>query len=186
MKIKAIIVPGNGGDKPGDKWFPYVKEKLEKLGIETINTEFPDPVIARKEYWLPFLKELNANENTILIGHSSGAVAAMRYAENNKIFGSALMGVYTEHFNNEREKQSGYFDSPWNWDAIKNNQKWVIVFASTDDPFIPITMPREIRDRLKAEYHEFSDRGHWSQNKIPELVETLKAKIVLASLSSER
>ena len=137
-KLKAIIVPGNGDDNPEDKWFPYVQKELTKLGIETINVKFPDPILARKEYWLPFLKKLGADKNTILIGHSSGAIAAMRFAEKNKIFGSVLVGSYVSHLNNEDEKKSGYFDTPWNWSIIKNNQNWIIQFASTNDPFIPI------------------------------------------------
>ena len=37
-------------------------------------------VLAREEIWIPFMKEhLNCNENTVIVGHSSGAEAAMRY-----------------------------------------------------------------------------------------------------------
>jgi len=37
-------------------------------------------------YWLPFLKdELKADEYSILIGHSSGSIAALRFAEENNI-----------------------------------------------------------------------------------------------------
>ena len=36
--------------------------------------------------WLPFMKdELGVDENTIIIGHSSGACAAVRFAENHKV-----------------------------------------------------------------------------------------------------
>ena len=93
MKIKAILIPGNGGSTPNEGWKPYLERELPKLGIEVVNKQFPDAVLARAEYWLPFIKELGADENTILIGHSSGAVAAMRYVETNKIilsFGGCL------------------------------------------------------------------------------------------------
>lgn len=179
-KIKAIIIPGNGDDSPEDKWFPYVAEELEKLGIETINVKFPDPVLARKEYWLPFLKKLGADENTILIGHSSGAVAAMRYAEENKILGSVLVGVYYTHLDDENEKKSGYFDDPWNWQKIKTNQQWIIEFASTDDPYIPIEQPRYINEMLSAQYYEYSDQKHFSEKDhttFPEIIECIKKKI---------
>ena len=179
MRTKAIIVPGNGNDKPEYIWHPYLKTELEKLGIETVNVEFPDPDIARSEYWLPYIKELGADENTMLIGHSSGAVAAMRYAETNKIFGSVLLGVYTMDLGDAKEKQSGYFDTPWNWKAIKNNQQWVMVFASTDDQYIPIEQPREIRDKLNAEYYEYTDKGHWGQKEIPEVIEAIKKRLVV-------
>ncbi len=179
--LKAIVVPGNGDDNPEDKWFLYVTAELEKLGIKTINVKFPDPVLARKEYWLPFLKELGADENTILIGHSSGAIAAMRYAENNKILGSVLVGTYHSHLNNEDEKRSGYFDTPWNWGAIKKNQQWIIQFASTDDPYVPITEMRTVHEKLGTEYFEYTDQGHFGSDKnrtvFPEMIEAIKKKV---------
>ena len=178
---KAIIVPGNGDDNPSDKWFPYVEKELGKLGIPTTNVKFPDPVLARKEFWLPFIKQLGADEHTILIGHSSGAIAAMRFAENNRILGSILIGTYFSHLNKEDEKKSGYFDIPWDWDAIKKNQRWIIQFASTDDPYIPISEARTVHEKLGTEYYEYTDQGHFGSDKgrvrFPELIDAVKKKI---------
>lgn len=69
--MKAIFLPGNGGGSPKDNWFPYLQRELEKLNIEVIVEELPDSQLARAAYWLPFLKKLHADKNTILIGHSS-------------------------------------------------------------------------------------------------------------------
>ena len=122
-KIKIIFIHGNGGCTPQDNWFPYLKTELEKLGLCVIARQFPDAQLARADYWLPFLKnELNANEHTIIVGHSSGALAAMRFAEHNKLLGSILIGAMHTDLNIESERLSGYFDTPWNWTAIKNNQ----------------------------------------------------------------
>ena len=47
---------------------------------------FPDPVMARESVWIPFMQdELSCDQHTIIIGHSSGAEAAMRYAETHKV-----------------------------------------------------------------------------------------------------
>lgn len=180
--MKAILIPGNGGGAPDDNWFPYLDRELPKLGIRVINTQFPDPELARKKYWLPFIKELGADENTILIGHSSGALAAMRFAETNKILGSVLVGACYTDLGDESEKQSGYYEDPWKWDAIKSNQKWIIQFASTDDPFIPIEEARYVHEHLDTEYREFRDKGHFGNDpepklEFPELVDRLKARI---------
>ncbi|HUQ85748.1 MAG TPA: alpha/beta fold hydrolase [Candidatus Limnocylindrales bacterium] len=179
---KAIFIPGNGGGTPQDNWFPYLKTELENLHVNVIASDFPDSDLARAKYWLPFLKELGADENTILIGHSSGSVAAMKYAENNKILGSVLVGSYYTDTGDEKEKASGYFDTPWNWEAIKQNQKWIIQFASTDDPWIPIAEPRFVHDKLDTEYHEFTDKGHFGGDyhkpEFPELLAALKNKLI--------
>ena len=40
-------------------------------------------------------ENLKVDEETIIIGHSSGACAAVRYAEENKVAGIILVGAYT-------------------------------------------------------------------------------------------
>ncbi len=180
--MKAILIPGNGGGSPEDNWLPYLERELPKLGIEVINTQFPDPELARREYWLPFLKELGANEDTILIGHSSGALAAMRYAETNKILGSVLVGACYTDLGYESEKESHYYDDPWNWEAIKKNQSWIIQFASTDDPFIPLEEARHIHENLGTQYYEYIDQGHFGHGnhvklEFPELLAALQERI---------
>lgn len=181
--IKVIFIPGNDGGTTQHNWFPYLKEELEKLGFEVIAATFPDPIFAREQYWLPFLKELGANERTILIGHSSGAVAAMRFAENNKILGSVLVGACYTDLNDQMEKESGYYNRPWNWKAIKANQKWIIQYASADDPYIPIQEARHIHEHLDTEYYACTDQGHFGDPErpkrvFPEIVQALKEKLI--------
>jgi predicted alpha/beta hydrolase family esterase len=44
--------------------------------------DMPDPYEAKQSIWLPFMRDvLKADESSIIVGHSSGAEAAMRYAE---------------------------------------------------------------------------------------------------------
>lgn len=181
-KMKIILIHGNGGSTADNHWFPVIAEQLKKSGLNVINCQFPETYFAYAHVWLPFLKNvLQADENTILIGHSSGTVAAMRFAEKNKIFGSILVGSYYTDLGFPTEKKSGYFDDPWNWDAIKNNQHWVIQFASIDDPWIPIEEPRFVRDHLDSEYYEFTDQGHFDKEyhkkAFPELLDAIKKKL---------
>ncbi|MFH1670275.1 MAG: alpha/beta hydrolase [Patescibacteria group bacterium] len=184
VKPKIIFLHGNnGGEGDGgaaqDYWFPYAKREFEKFGLEVITKDFPDPKIARQSIWLPFLKdECGADEHSILIGHSSGAIAAMRYAENNKILGSVLVGTYYTNVGDENERRSGYFDVPWGWSAIRKNQQWIIQFASVDDPFFSVEEPRFVSEKLQTEYYEFTDRGHFFDLEFPELVEVVKGKVV--------
>ena len=180
MPAKVIFIPGNGGGTLADNWFPWVGAELAKEGFQIIAQDFPDSVLAREAYWIPFLKELGADENTILVGHSSGAIAAMRYAEKNRILGSVLVGTYYTDLGIETEKLSGYFNRPWQWDAIRTNQKWTAIFASTNDPWIPIAEPRFVQAQLNADYYEYTDQGHFGGDYLkltfPELVQAIQAR----------
>ncbi len=96
--MMAIIIPGNGNTDISENWFPYVKKELEKLGIKTVAKNMPDSYLARRKYWIPFIeKEAKGEKDVILIGHSSGAVATLRYLENHKALGTVIVGAcYTD------------------------------------------------------------------------------------------
>jgi hypothetical protein len=184
MIMQAIIIPGNGNTDISENWFPYIKGKLEKLGIEVIAKNMPDPDLARRLYWIPFIEnELRKEKNPILIGHSSGAVAILRYLENHKALGAVIVGACYTDLGDEKEKISGYFDDEWQWDKIRKNVKWIVQFASTNDPYIPIKEARFIHDKTKSEYHEYNDQGHFGSDvgkkEFPEIVEIIRKKMNL-------
>lgn len=172
---KIIFLPGNGGSTTQDNWFPSAQKAFEEKGLEVVAATFPDPQIGRESIWIPFIKEkLKADEESVLIGHSTGAIAAMRFAEKHPILGSVLVGAYYTDLGMETEKEAEYFKTPWDWEAIKNNQSWISLFASQDDPWIPVEEPRHLHQKLHCEYHEFTDQGHFGgdyhKETFPELV----------------
>lgn len=180
---RVVLLHGNGGGTGDDNWFPYIKKGLKEVGIVCETPNLPDPVAARSKFWLPYIKnELHVDENTIIVGHSSGAIAALKFAEDNKLAGSVLVGAYYTDLGYEDEKASGYFDTPWQWNKIKNNQEWVAIYASADDPYIDISEPQFIRDKLGAEYFELANEGHFGGStrpklEFPELLNFLKKKL---------
>ena len=140
--------------------------------------------------WIFLENELEADENTVLIGHSSGAVAAMRYAEQHRLAGTVLVAACHTDLGDPVERESGYYNRPWDWERIRANQQWIIQYASVDDHCIPIEEGRYVRDQLQTEYYEFTDRGHFlgsssGGKQFPELVVALSEKIKMHSHVSE-
>lgn len=181
---KIILIHGNGGSNSNDVWLPWVARELTALGYEVINRSFPDPVKARAEYWLPFITELGADESTVIIGHSSGAAAAMRYAESHRILGSVLVGACYTDLGDASERVSGYYDAPWDWPAIKSHQRFILQFASPTDPYIPVKEARFIQKKLGAKYFELPGRGHFEQLEFPELLKAIQAAVQRTNSSS--
>lgn len=179
MPLKIIFIHGNGGATSSDIWIPSVSQLLESANTQIIAETFPDNFTAKSSSWLDNLTRLQSDENTILVGHSSGALAAMRYAENNRIFGSVLVGAAHTDLGDPGEKASGYFETAWQWQKIRNNQNWIIQFGSTDDPYIPIDEQYFVRDNLATEFHEYKDRGHFMDKSFPELAKVILEKIKL-------
>ena len=114
--IKVVIVPGNGGGDVWDSnWYGELFHTLRKAsvgrGCVPVLKNMPDPVKAREKIWLPFMWNkddgLGCDERTIIVGHSSGAVAAMRYAEEHKLLGLVLVSACHTDLGMKSERIAG-------------------------------------------------------------------------------
>ncbi len=97
----------------------------------------------------------------------------MRYAETHTLLGSVLVGACYTDLDDPSERISGYYDTPWDWDAIKAHQQWILEYASPDDPYIPIAEARYIQKKLNTKYFELPKRGHFQDKTFPELPKAL-------------
>lgn len=176
MKPRLVYIHGNQTTHWSECWAGLFKAELEKLGFETFFETFPDSILARAEYWLPFVeKHIKAGENDVLIGWSSGATTAMRYAESHKIHSSILISPSYTDLGDEMEKQSGLFDKPWDWEAIKKNQKYTALIYSDNDPYIPQDQFEFIARKLKAETMKIPSAKHFTERQnFPELLDYIK------------
>lgn len=126
---KVIIVSGNGCvDVTKANWYSDVQKKLSKaLNVQVLLPQMPDPLVARESVWIPHILGLGCDERTLLIGHSSGAQAALRFAEKNPVGCIVLVSACHTDLGIENERASGYYSRPWLWDDIKKNCKTQIV-----------------------------------------------------------
>ena len=95
--VRAVIVPGNGCNKVrSSNWYGWLERRLLQDGrfTEVVLRDMPDPLEAKRSIWLPFmLATLGCDTRTVVIGHSSGAVAAMRLLEQHELAGVLLVSV---------------------------------------------------------------------------------------------
>jgi predicted alpha/beta hydrolase family esterase len=176
MKPRFVFVHGNQTTHWSGAWAGWLKAELDKLDFETFFETMPDSIIARSEYWLPFLKDhVRVGENDVIIGWSSGAVAAMRYVEDNKIHGSILVSPCYTDLGDDFEKQSGYYDTPWQWDNIKSNQQKIALFWGDDDPYIPQDEFEFIAKQLNPVQMKITSGKHFiDQSEFPQLLQYIK------------
>jgi len=172
MKSRIVYIHGNQTEHWSAAWAGWLKQELEAAGYPTFFETMPDSILARAEYWLPFLEDqAKVGEQDILVGWSSGAVAAMRYAQLHAIKGSVLVSPSYTDLGDEEEKLSGYFEDPWRWADIKAHQEKIALFYSNDDPYIPQEEFAFIADQLKPELHKIANAGHFiDKQTFPELL----------------
>ncbi|KAF9432454.1 putative hydrolase rbbp9 [Entomortierella beljakovae] len=189
---RIILIPGNGNDQvETSMWYPSVIDTLSNaIDIRTGNKmfqgggvlrTFPDPYDAHEEIWIKFMEDdIEIGENDVVIGHSSGAAAIMRYVETRKVKGVVLVSAYHSDLGDASERDSGYFNRPWDWDAISANAGWIIQFSSPSDRLVPIQEQREVARNLKGlVYLELPNRGHFTNDtEFPELVANVMQKMI--------
>ncbi|EKX49876.1 hypothetical protein GUITHDRAFT_161960, partial [Guillardia theta CCMP2712] len=178
MAARVLIVPGNGCTPIAScNWYKWLHDELEKSGVSCAMKDMPDPFEAKERIWLPFMKnELGADENSIIVGHSSGAEAAMRFIEEHRVRGVVLVAACHTDLGLPSEAISGYYNRPWNWQQMRDNVKFASQFADQQDPFIPYGEAQHVHENLKTELLSSNRGDHFMVNKFPELLQHVLSK----------
>ncbi|MBP6912639.1 MAG: alpha/beta hydrolase [Candidatus Pacebacteria bacterium] len=186
----AIILHGmpdkehylNGGILQQDShWLPWLKQNLESNGIETSVPEIPHPYAPNYKAWCEVFEQFKINDETILIGHSAGGGFIIRYLAENNISVDRVILVAPWLDPDKYLKTMGcedFFDFEFNGDIankILNQVKSIDVLYSTDDDenilktvemlkqnFSENSNENNVINNAKINYHEFTDRGHFT------------------------
>jgi predicted alpha/beta hydrolase family esterase len=189
----VIICPGNGCTNiRRSNWYGDLYNKLQDLGIPCVCETFPDPNRARRSIWVPFIRSLveksndsSSHDNVILVGHSSGSQAALRYAEQYSMKAAILVAATYSDLGDQGERESGYYPQPaangeevnkYDFDSMKKNCPVWHQFHSDTDPFIPLHEAEQIRDGLELtdSYRMLPGRSHFF-DPFPELLEVIQS-----------
>lgn len=186
-KATVIICPGNGCTNiRRSNWYGAVNEELKSRGISCVCENFPDQNKARREKWIPFIhsKAEESGGSVILVGHSSGAQAALRYAELYPVQAVVLVAATYSDLGDSGERASGYYPqttkdgetNSYDFAAMKENCPIWYQFHSDDDPFIPLSEAEQIRDGLGLTdtYRMLAGRSHFFEP-FPELLEVISS-----------
>lgn len=188
----VVVVPGNGagGDLRGCNFYGWAEAALRERGSPVRLPEggMPDPLRAREAVWVPHIVEaLGAGEGTVLVGHSSGAAAALRVAEKHRLAGLVLVAAYGSDLGDELERKSGYFDRPFEWERIRTNSAFIAQIAGRRDSLVPFAAQAEVAEALRltraadgvesSRYFlvECAGRDHFFEPPFDELLEAIDA-----------
>ena len=188
MGVNVVILPGNGCDNVRNaNWYGWLEEQLisHYKGNENFTCslkDMPDPYVAKESIWLPFIRSdlLSETDLNIVVGHSSGAEAAMRLCEETKVEGIVLVSACHTDLGMKSEAKAGYYNRPWEWDKIKSNTNFRVQLGSTNDCFIPFHEMEHVRDNLAPiDFHQFT-KSHFMFYSFPELLNIVIAKVDIA------
>jgi predicted alpha/beta hydrolase family esterase len=163
--MKIAIIHGTKGTPEGN-WFPWLASKLENLGHEVIVPRFPTPENQSLTVWRDvFVQSFGQlTKDTILIGHSIGAMFALRLLEMStcQIAATFLVaGLNAKIGIPEYDNlNSSFLAAPLQWDKIRNSSQIFQCLIGSNDPYVPFEQPISISQELNCSPIIIKDGGH--------------------------
>jgi uncharacterized protein len=198
MKQQVLLIHGGETFDSYPEYLTYLKEKLidsldyfvknswrqtlqALLGenFEVIAPRMPNYQNAKYAEWkiwfekiFPFVKG-----DVILIGVSLGGIFLVKYLSENK-FPKTIKATFliAPPFDTETQGESlADFILPGSLDLLTIQGGEVCLYQSKDDKVVPYKSVEKYKEKLPdAEINIFEDRGHFTQESFPELVEAIR------------
>src|ERR1035437_4734983 len=130
----AVIFHGTGGS-PDAYWIPWLKTELEKQGYDVQVPQLPNTNSPEVSETLPFvLNNIQVDEDTVLVGHSSGGSLILSVLENiqPKVKRAILVAGFYKQLSGDRNNM---IQDSYDWDKIKQRSKDFIFINSDNDPW---------------------------------------------------
>jgi uncharacterized protein len=174
--MKNVVILHGTDANSKENWFPWLKKQLEEKGYDVWVPDLPkankpnikryNEFILKKKHWTP-------NDETILIGHSSGAVAVLgllqALPENVKIKKAILVSPFVNNLG--WESLNELFDPAVDYAKIKPKAKEFVILHSSNDPYIPQAQAEEISKGLHTTLRIEKNQGHFAISSDPKYKE---------------
>lgn len=165
----AIIFHGTDANSQSN-WFPWLKDELEILGYDVWVPDLPNSSAPSLMAYTRFVADKNFffNEETLLIGHSSGAVAILGLLPKigTKVKACYLVAPFEDDLG--RPNLRGLFEKPFDFEKIRNNGGKMYFFGSDNDPYVPLTMVDHIALQCAGTLLPMPGQGHFNTEPGPE------------------
>jgi uncharacterized protein len=182
---RVIIVHGLRSH-PADCWFPWLKQALEKREFAVRVPRMPNPAAPEMKKWVAVIARAvgEPDERTILVGHSLGVIALLRYLETlqngERVAGLVSVAGRVMGKPYKRYGVSSFFQSPIRWNALKRRAKKFIGIYSIDDPLVSTENGKIFARKLGAQLLFVQNKGHFSrEDKVFKLPAALGAVLFL-------
>jgi uncharacterized protein len=189
---KAVILHGTEGS-PELNWFRWLETELKNRGYEVWLPLLPHPEKPSLREWTDYLKT-NApfpiDNDTLLIGHSSGAILALITAQESTVKIGGVVAVAVFHDNSLNwDANSRLFDVDFDFPSIKSKTTKLLFVHSDDDPYVPLDQAKYVADNCDAETVVIKGQGHFNLEKspkfktFPELIDLMEERLTISRIT---
>jgi predicted alpha/beta hydrolase family esterase len=188
--MKRIVIVHGWEFTPESNWYPWLKQELEKKGFVVAVPAMPDTEKPRIDAWVKALAKAvgTPDANTILVGHSIGCQAILRYLQaiQGKVSGVVLVAPWFT-LTPEAVPTAAYraIAKPWietQIDFVKARRAAgaIVALFSDNDPYVTQENQRVVKEKLGAKIILDKGKGHFSADEgVTELQSALQAVLLL-------
>jgi predicted alpha/beta hydrolase family esterase len=173
--MKNVYIVHGWDGSPGETMLQWLKSAYEKKGYTVAVPAMPDPAIPKIEGWVQKLKDIvKPDGDTVLIGHSIGCQAILRYLETapaGVIFATVILIAPWMELDKQTMKDEGEggiaIAQPWittsiDFPAVKSHIGRTLAIFSDNDPYVPLAEKEIFERELGAEIIVEHARGHFT------------------------
>lgn len=150
-----IIIHGTGGSPEGN-WFPWLATELRKRGHAVKVPGMPTREGQSLEGWFAAFAEAvgDCTPDTVLIGHSLGAVFMLRLLErlSTPIRGALFVAGFLGELGLPEfdTLNASFVRAPFRWGEIRRNRGFARVYHGENDPYVPLSQAQELSREIGA------------------------------------
>ena len=160
---------------------PWLKAELEAKGFAVSVPAMPSPNEPRVDEWVAAIgREIGeAEDDCILVGHSLGCIAILRYIERakKKVAGAVMVAGFAGKLGGEFSILDNFFAPQLDFERVKEMCPKFVAIFSDNDPYVPVSQEKIFREKLGAATMVLHARGHFSSSegtvKLPEALQAV-------------
>jgi predicted alpha/beta hydrolase family esterase len=170
---KALIIHGWDGN-PNEPLHQYLRGELELFGYEVRIPSMPNPVTPVIKDWVDKVKSLFDKETDLIIGHSIGCQAVLRFIETldsktlipKIILIAPWMKLDMNTIEEEGEEviaiAKSWMETPIDFDKVKKITKSIVAIFSDNDIYVPLDQVDYFKEKLGAITYVEHNQGHFT------------------------
>lgn len=158
-------------------WLAWLQNALLTKDIFTANPEMPFAFEPVYNIWCKEFERFDINNQTILVGHSTGAGFIIRWLCENKNVNVDKVILVAPYFDPDKTIKDNFFDFSFDKELVARTNRGISVFHSDNDmEEIQISTKILLENIDNINYVEFHNYGHFcledlGSERFPELLE---------------
>ncbi len=184
--MKTVYIIHGWDGSPNEPMYRWLRRELTSRGFKVVIPEMPNPEKPDIESWVKKINETVEcpDKNTILVGHSIGCQAILRYLEklDSSVFvGDLILIAPWFTLQNLESEEEHTVVKPWietkiNFFSVTRHVSKITAIFSDSDPFVPLENVELFKKNLETENIIEHNKGHFiEEDGVTELPSALEA-----------